>query len=759
MNNILNISLKGLLSAILFLLSFSISYSQKKSSNDSIDYKVESLLKKMTLEEKVGQMNQYNGFWDVTGPTPKEGNAKQKYEHLKKGLVGSVLNVEGTTNVRKLQEIVVKESRLGIPLLFGFDVIHGHKTLSPIPLGESASWDLAAIEKSARAAAVEASAVGINWTFAPMVDISRDARWGRVMEGAGEDPYLGSKIGIARVHGFQGEDLSAPTSIVACAKHFAGYGFVEAGREYNSVDVGTSTLYNIILPSFKAAVDNGVGTVMNAFNILNGVPSTGNKFLLREILKSKWGFKGFVVSDWGSIGEMVDHGFAKNIKETAEIAANAGSDMDMESYAYITYLKQLVEEGKVDAKVIDDAVRRILRIKFKLGLFDNPYKYCDTKREQEIINHPDRASVLEMAKKSIVLLKNENNLLPLNINQQNIAVIGSLANDKNSPLGNWRFGAKDSSAISFLEGLNKYTTNYKYAKGTDLTTGKTVFPLELNINETDTSQFAEAVNLAKNSGVVLMVLGEHGFQSGEGRSRTKLGLPGVQQQLLEAVYKVNKNIVLVLMNGRPLALPWAAEHVPSIVEAWQLGTETGDAIAQVLFGDYNPSGKLPITFPRSVGQCPIFYNHYHTGRASAKSKDEVFYSHYTDESVSPLYPFGYGLSYTKFQYSNLTIDASDAMHIKVKATITNTGKREGEEVAQLYIHQKVASVVRPVKELKGFQKFSLSPNESKEITFTLTDAELGFYNNEGKYVVEPGEFDVMIGTNSQEGLMGTFTRK
>ena len=753
------ISVRSILSVTFVLLSASFSFSQQKSAVDAIDIKVEALLQKMTLEEKVGQMNQYNGFWNVTGPAPKEGDAKLKYEHLKKGLVGSVLNVEGTTNVRKLQEIVVNQSRLGIPLLFGLDVIHGHKTLSPIPLGESASWDLDAIEQSARAAAIEASAVGISWTFAPMVDISRDARWGRVMEGAGEDPYLGSKIGIARVHGFQGNNLAAPTSIIACAKHFAGYGFVEAGREYNTVDVGTSTLYNIILPPFKAVVDNHVRTVMNAFNVLNGVPSTGNKFLQRDILKNKWGFDGFVISDWASGAEMVEHGFAKDLKQAAEFAANAGSDMDMQSYAYVTYLKQLVDEGKVDIKLVDDAVRRVLRVKFELGLFDNPYKYCDTKREQETINHPDTKTALDIARKSIVLLKNESSLLPLPKNQKNIAIIGSLANDKNSPLGSWRIGSDDSSAVSFLEGFNKYNTNYKYAKGADLTVGKTTFIRELQMNETDTSEFAQAIQFAKQSDVVIMVLGEHSFQSGEGRSRTKIGLPGVQQQLLEAVYRVNKNIILVLMNGRPLAIPWAAEYIPTILETWQLGTETGDAIAQVLFGTYNPSGKLPMTFPRSVGQCPIYYNHYNTGRPRPKSKDEVFFSHYTDESVNPLYPFGYGLSYTTFQYSNLMIDTTDNKNIKVRATITNTGTRVGEEVAQLYIHQKVASVVRPVKELKGFEKFSLQPKASKEVTFTLTDKELGFYNNEGNYVVEPGDFEVMVGTNSQEGLVGSFIKQ
>ena len=725
---------------------------------DSIDYKINILLKKMTLQEKVGQMNQYNGFWEVTGPAPKDGNAKTKYEHLKMGLVGSVLNVKGVENVRKLQEIVVKESRLGIPLLFGFDVIHGHKTLSPIPLAEAASWDLTAIEKSARVGAIEASAVGINWTFAPMVDITRDARWGRVMEGAGEDPYLGSKIAAARVKGFQGKDLSANNTIAATAKHFAGYGLAESGKDYNTVDIGTSTLYNIVFPPFQAAVQSDVKTVMNSFNVINGVPATGNKFLQRDILKGKWNFNGFVISDWGSGAEMMDHGFAKDLKQVAEIAANAGSDMDMESYAYVTYLKELVETGKVSMKVIDDAVKRILRVKFELRLFDDPYKYCDSKREKELIYHPDHlAAALDIAKKSIVLLKNKQQLLPLQKTQKNIAVIGALANEKNSPLGSWRIGSDDNSAVSVIEGLKKYTSNFLYAKGADVTVGPVNFIQELKINETDKSEFNEAIELAKKSDVVIMVLGEHGFQTGEGRSRTKLDLPGVQQQLLEEVYKVNQNIVLVLMNGRPLAITWADEHIPAIVEAWQLGTQSGNAIAEVLFGDYNPAGKIPMTFPRSVGQVPIYYNNYNTGRPGPKP--EVFWSHYSDESTKPLYPFGYGLSYTKFEYSNLQINSNNPSAIKVSVTVKNTGSFTGEEVTQLYIHDKIASVVRPVKELKGFSKYSLKPNESKLVEFVLTNKELGFYNNNGEFVVEPGEFDVMIGTNSENGLSGSFIKK
>lgn len=716
--------------------------------------KIEDLLSKMTLAEKVGQMNQYNGFWEITGPAPSEGDAKKKYEHLKQGLVGSVLNVKGVENVRKLQKIVVEESRLGIPLIFGFDIIHGHKTLSPIPLAESASWDLDAIKKSAQVAATEASALGINWTFAPMVDISRDARWGRVMEGAGEDPYLGSKIGVARIEGFQGEDLAAHNTLAACAKHFAGYGFAEAGRDYNTVDVGRPTIYNTILPPFKAAIDANVRTVMNSFNILNGVPATGSSFLQREILKGDWGFDGFVISDWGSVGEMVAHGFAADLEDAARLAANAGSDMDMESYAYVKYLKGLVESGKVDEKLIDDAVRRILRVKFELGLFDDPYRYCDEEREKTLIYHPDHLeAALDIAKKSIVLLKNENKLLPLQKDQK-VAVIGGLAADKNSPLGSWRIGSDDNSAISVLEGLDKAGVEYSYAKGADVSVGPTTFINEVQVNETDRTGFREALDVANDADVVIMVLGEHGFMSGEGRSRTQLDLPGVQDELLKAVYAVNPNIVLVLMNGRPLAIDWEAANIPAIVEAWHLGTQSGNAIAEVLTGAYNPSGKLPMTFPRSVGQVPIYYNHHNTGRPGPQ--ELVFWSHYIDESNEPLYPFGFGLSYTDFAYSDLQVEVKGDRLVSISVTVTNTGTRKGEEVAQLYIRDLVASLSRPVKELKGFEKIELAPGASKVVQFELTAAELGFYDEEGHYKVEPGTFWVMVGGNSEEGLSGQF---
>ncbi|MBR8536971.1 beta-glucosidase BglX [Carboxylicivirga sediminis] len=729
--------------------------SVKSVPTDAIDKQVEDLLAQMTLEEKVGQMNQYNGFYDVTGPAPSEGDAKAKYEHIKNGWVGSMLNVRGAKEVRRMQSLAVDSSRLGIPMIFGFDVIHGHKTMFPIPLAEAASWDLKAIEQSARIGAIEASAEGLNWTFAPMVDVSRDARWGRVMEGAGEDTYLGSKIGVARVKGFQGDDLSANNTIAACAKHFAGYGFAEAGMDYNTVDMGTVTYYNVIFPPFKAAIDEAdVKTFMNSFNIVNGVPSTANKYLQRDILKGEWGFKGFVISDWSSGREMIEHGYASSLEHAAELTVKAGSDMDMESYAYVKHLVDLVKAGRVDESMVDDAVRRILRVKFELGLFDDPYKYCNEKREKEMIYHPEHiAAALDMAKKSIVLLKNEEATLPLKKSHK-IAVIGDLADDKDSPLGNWRMAADDNTAVSVLEGLDAYGVNYTYTEGAKLVTGPTAFSQELTVNTTDRSGFKHALKAAREAEVVVMVLGEHGLHSGEARSRAKLGLPGVQQELLEAVYKVNTNIVLVLMNGRPLTITWADEHVPAIVEAWQLGSQTGHAVAQVLFGDYNPSGKLPMTFPRHVGQVPIYYNQFRTGRPGPRN--EVFWPHYMDESEKPLYPFGYGLSYTQFQYTDLEVAVKSKHQVEVAVKVTNIGDRAGEEVVQLYLHDKVASVVRPVKELKGFEKIKLEPEQTIKVVFKLTEKEMGFYNGMGDYLMEPGEFEVMVGCNSEEGLRDVF---
>jgi beta-glucosidase len=716
----------------------------------SFDKEVETLLNKMTLEEKVGQMIQYSSFWDVTGPAPSDGFAKIKMEQLKNGMVGSMLNVRGAENIRKWQEMAVNNSRLGIPMIFGLDVIHGHQTVMPVPLAEAASWDLKEIENSSRLSAIEASAVGVNWTFAPMIDVSRDARWGRVMEGGGEDPFLVSRIAEARVKGYQGEDLAADNTIAACAKHLAAYGFSEAGKEYNTVDIGTVVLHNIVLPPFKAAADAGVKTMMNAFNILNGVPATGDPFLQLDIVKGKWGFEGFIVSDWASASQMQQHGFASDLKHAAELAANAGSDMDMESYAYARYLTELVEEGKVPMHVIDDAVKRILKVKFELGLFDDPYKYCDETKEKELLYHPDHLKAAQrMAEKSIVLLKNENDLLPLSKKQKKIAVIGPLADEKNSPLGSWRFGSIDSSAVSVLEGLDAIGVEYDFERGPEFIKGDAHFVFELDINENDRTGIEEAVNLAKESELVILVLGEHGFQSGEARSRTNIGLPGLQQELLEAVYEVNKNIVLVLMSGRPLTISWADENIPAILQTWQLGSMAGHAITSVLFGDYNPSGKLPISFPRNVGQIPVYYNHYNTGRPSNAEKN-VFWSHYSDVENSPLYPFGYGLSYTTFEYKSIKVKEVEEGQLKVSVEVINSGERAGEEVVQVYIRDLVAKVVRPVKELKGFQKILLQPGESKTVDFMLTKKELGFYDAEGQYIFEPGDFHIMAGPDSQK---------
>ncbi len=760
---------KSIFAGICVLIGFGTMNAQKKLHLDKtkpIEERIDLLMKQMTIEEKVGQMNQYNGFWEVTGPAPKEGNEALKYEHLRKGWVGSMLTVRGVKQVRAVQKIAVEETRLGIPLIIGFDVIHGYKTLSPIPLAEAASWDMEAIKKSAQIAAAEASASGINWTFGPMVDVSREARWGRVMEGSGEDPYLGSKIASARVKGFQGDtkaDLSKVNTIAACAKHFAAYGFIEGGKEYNTVDISNSTLYNTVLPPFEAAKDAGIRTFMNSFNTLNGVPATGNSFLQRDILKGKWKFDGFVVSDWASIKEMVIHGYAKDGAEAAQKAVIAGSDMDMESYDYVKHLVQLVKDGKVKESLVDDAARRILRVKFELGLFDDPYRYCDEAREKATIgNKANNDGVLDMAKKSIVLLKNEKGLLPLKKSGQKIALIGALANDKDSPLGSWRIAADDNTAVSVLEGMQQYKDNtLTFEKGGDLTVGKTSFLNEVVFNTTDKSSFDAARKVAANADVVVMVLGEIGFQSGEARSRTNLDLPGLQQELLEEIYKVNPNIVLVLNNGRPLTIPWAAQNIPAIVEAWQLGTQTGNAVAQVLYGDYNPSGKLPMSFPRNVGQCPIYYNHFNTGRPVDVEKN-VFWSHYSDVEKTPQFPFGFGLSYTTFDYKNLKINKTafaKGEAVKVSVEVTNSGNYDGKEVVQLYIHDEFGSLARPVKELKGFELIELKKGETKTVTMTLTEKELGFYDNEGNYLVEPGTFKIMVGGSSDKGLVSSFELK
>ena len=753
---------------IILIIIFTFGFTNNSQSQKDYNKDVESLLEKMTLDEKIGQMNQYNGFYDATGPSPILGDAKKKYNNLKNGLVGSMLNVRGVKDVRAFQKIAVEETRLGIPLIFGFDLIHGYKTIAPIPLAESASWDINEIRKSASLGAKEASAAGINWTFAPMVDISRDARWGRVMEGAGEDPFLGSLIAAARVKGFQGNDLSSPSTVAACAKHFAAYGFVESGRDYNTVDIGLSTLHNIVLPPFKAAVDAGVRTFMNGFTELNGIPVTADSYLQREILKKQWGFKGFIVSDWGSLREMMDHGYAKDRKHAGELALNGGSDMDMESTIYVEELSNLVKEGKVNIDQIDDAVRRILLVKFELGLFDDPYKYCDLVREKKITGSQEIIDgALEMAKKSIVLLKNKNNLLPLKKNGQKIALIGPLAADKNSPLGNWRVAADNNTAVSVLEGLSNYGGNeIIHSQGVRLVNKiPEGFHEEVQLNLTDKTGISEAKEIAEKADVVIMVLGEYGFQSGEGRSRANIDLPGFQQELLEEIHQVNSNIVLVLMNGRPLTLNWPSKNIPAILETWHLGTQSGNAISQVIYGDYNPSGKLPMSFPRSVGQMPLYYNHKSTGRPGADGEDagSVFWSHYQDEKNTALYPFGFGLSYTSFKYSNIKLSKKvlikDNDELIASVKLTNSGKLKGKEVVQLYIKDKFASSTRPVRELKGFQMIELNPGETKNVSFKINSKMLEFYSSRNIWESENGDFELFIGTNSNTKRKESFELK
>ena len=734
------------------------------NSGDDIDKRVEELLAKMTLDEKIGQMNQYTSRWEMTGPAPANADSMFIYNMIKEGKLGSMLNVTGVAATRKVQKLAVDSSRLGIPLILGYDVVHGYKTIFPLPLAEAASWDPEVAKLSAKVAADESAAAGLHWTFAPMVDVSHDARWGRVMEGAGEDPYLGSKMAYARVKGFQGEDLSAENTIAACVKHFAAYGFAEAGRDYNTVDISEERLQNIVLPPFKASVEAGAATFMNSFNTLNGIPATGSIYLQREILKGEWNFDGFVVSDWGSIGEMINHGFAVDRKDAALKAIIAGSDMDMEANAYIEDLKSLVESGQVKEELIDDAVRRILRIKFRLGLFDDPWKYCNEEREKTVLLSAENlAAAREVAKKSIVLLKNETNLLPLAKSGQKIAVIGELAASKDVPLGNWRAQAIPNSAVSLLEGITAVvgTQNVIFAKGPDYVISARNFSTKLKYNETDLTGLDAAVKAARSANVVVIALGEDCFQSGEGRSQSDISLKGLQQKLLEEVYKANKNVVLVLMNGRPMEINWMAENVPSILETWHLGSQAGNAIADVLFGDYNPSGKLPVSFPRSVGQMPLYYNHYFTGRPSG-SDDVTLWSRYTDVSNSPLYPFGYGLSYTTFEYSNLNLSDSVLTangELTVKVNLKNSGTRFGEEVAQLYIRDITGSIARPVKELKGFQKIGLNAGEIAEVVFKITTKDLEFYTEANGWKAEPGKFKLWVGTSSTDGLEADFELK
>jgi beta-glucosidase len=716
---------------------------QVNAQKKSISQKVDSVIQLMTLEEKIGQLNQYNDDSKATGPVT---NDSDKAGQVQKGQVGSLLNSMGTERCRAWQKIAM-QSRMKIPLLFGQDVIHGYKTTFPIPLAEACSWDMDAIQMAARVAATEASAGGIHWTFAPMVDISRDPRWGRVMEGAGEDTHLGSKIAFARVKGFQGEKLGDVNSVMACAKHFAAYGAAIGGRDYNSVDISIRSLWETYLPPFKAAVDAGAATFMTSFNDINGVPSTGNKYLQRDILKDKWGFTGFVVSDWGAIGEMIQHGNVKNEYEASLAAMTAGCDMDMESRCYKNNLTQLVKENKIPVSLVDDAVKRILQKKFELGLFKDPYRFFNKERETKELNNPAHAKAArDVASKSIVLLKNQNNLLPLSKSVKSIAFIGPLVKALKQNKGFWDVELPDADSsyiVSQWQGLkNKVGKDVQllYAKGCD-------------IGGNDKSGFEEAVSAARKSDVVVLSIGERRDISGEARSRSNINIPGVQEELLKELLATGKPVVVLINAGRPLVFDYTAEHANAILYTWWLGSEAGNAIADVLFGDYNPSAKLAMTFPRNVGQVPITYSHLNTGRPVVNDQDHIYKSAYIDLSINPKYEFGFGLSYTSFQYSGLqlsskSLNADGAIEISV--TITNTGKYEGEEIVQLYLRDKVGSIARPVSELKDFKKVKLKAGEGKTIKFSIDKEKLSFYNQQLEWVAEPGDFDVMIGASSSD---------
>ena len=727
---------------VYFLLAIT-AFGMNAFGQKTIDQKVSEILSKMTLEEKVGQLVQYSGFEYATGP--QNSNSASVLNEIKQGKVGSMLNVAGAGETRKFQELAL-QSRLKIPLLFGQDVIHGYRTTFPVNLGQAASWDLALIEKSERIAATEASAYGIHWTFAPMVDIARDPRWGRVMEGSGEDTYLGTQIGLARIRGFQGKGLGNLDAIMACAKHFAAYGAAVGGRDYNSVDMSLRQLNETYLPPFKAAAEAGIATFMNSFNDINGIPATANKYILRDLLKGSWNFKGFVVSDWGSIGEMVPHGYAKDNKEAAEKAILAGSDMDMESRAYMAELPKLVQEGKVDPKFIDDAARRILVKKFEMGLFDDPYRFSNEKRQKEQTdNQENRKFGREFGSKSIVLLKNEKNILPLSRSIKTIALIGPFGKETSANHGFWSVAFKDDNQriVTQFDGIKNQldkNSTLLYAKGA-------------NADDQDRSMFAEAVETAKKADVVIMTLGEGHAMSGEAKSRSNIHFSGVQEELLKEVAKTGKPIVLMINAGRPLVFDWAADNIPTILYTWWLGTEAGNSIADVLFGTVNPGGKLPMTFPRTEGQIPVYYNHYNTGRPAKNNTDRNYVSAYIDLDNDPKFPFGYGLSYTQFKYADMNLSSTNLkgnQTLKISVNISNNGSYDGEEVVQLYIRDLFGKVVRPVKELKGFQKVFIKKGETKTVSFTLTPEDLKFYDDELNFDWEGGEFDIMVGTNSRD---------
>lgn len=716
----------------LFISSITSLNAQTSESLRNRNKFVSSLMKKMTLDEKIGQLYQCSGGGDITGPNKER---IPRIEQISQGFLGSMLNIQGINEIRKFQEAAMK-SRLKIPLVFGLDVLHGYRTGFPIPLAEAASFDLKAIEEAARCSATEAASEGINWTFAPMVDISWDARWGRVMEGAGEDPFYGALVAKARVKGLQGDDLSATNTIMACVKHFAAYGAPIAGKEYNSVDMSLGHFANFYMLPYKAAVEAGAATVMGAFNDFNNVPSSSNHFLLRKLLKEEWGFKGFVVSDMNSIREIINHRYAKDEKDTAAKALNAGMDMEMVSTCYLKYLKELIKEGKVRESTLNDAVRRILEKKYELGLFDDPYKYCNSERARQVLNSaPMRESTRRIAERSIVLLKNEGALLPLSKETKKIALVGALAKSKSDMRGGWS-GADENKVVTLYEALENRGCTINYCDGYGLERNKIV-----NLDQTLTA--------ARQSDIVIVAMGERAGDTGELSSKGDISIPAEQQKLVTELIKTGKPVVVLMMCGRPVIFNEIRQNAPAILCTWWLGSEAGNAICNVLWGDYNPSGKLPMTFPQHNGQIPLYYQYKSTGRPTALGG---WCSKYKDIPTEPAYPFGYGLSYTTFTYSDIKLlPGNDKdIHTRIAVTMTNTGKYTGEEVVQLYIRDEVASITRPIKELKGFEKIELKAGESKTVTFDIKDQQLGFYDNEMKFIVEKGDFTLMIGGNCEE---------
>lgn len=705
-----------------------------RSSNTEQQF-VEQLLANMTLNEKIGQLSQYVGGELLTGPKSQSLTDSL----LQNGQIGSILNIGGVEKLRKIQENNIKSSRLKIPILFGFDVIHGYKTITPVPLAESCSWDLKLIEESAKMAAIEASASGINWTFAPMVDIARDPRWGRIVEGAGEDTFLGSEIAKARVRGFQW-NLWNDNSVLSTAKHLAAYGAPQAGRDYAPVDMSLSTLAEVYLPPYKACIDEGVQTFMTSFNSLNGVPATANKFLLKEILREKWKFDGFVVSDWNAVKELVAHGTAGTEKDAATLAINAGVDMNMTDGLYNKYLQQSLKEGSVNIETIDESVRRILTAKYKLGLFDNPFKFLDITREKNIVKNTQFIEkAREIAKKSIVLLKNKDEILPLSKSSKKIVIIGPLGNNKEELLGSWKARGEADDVVTLFEGIkNKLQdkAQVSYYRGCDF-------------DSNDEGKLQEAIDAALKNDIIILAVGEKALMSGESRSRASLRLPGIQEKLLEKLYETKKPIVTVLMNGRPLVLPKVDELSNAVLETWFLGIQTGNAIADVLFGDYNPSGKLTASFPYSEGQIPNYYNYKRSGRPGDMEQGSTV--RHIDLKNANLYPFGFGLSYTQFSYSKLEVPEffNDKGTAEISVSITNTGKYDGEEIVQLYVSDNVATMVRPVKELKGFKKVFIPKGKTITVKFNLNSKDLGYYDNDMNYIVENGEFTIMVGPNSE----------